>query len=203
MTRRGLRTTLLRAAALLAAAAAIAAADSRLRPVQLRMAESPPEPAKPVAGTTAPTVVPPVDPPAGETPPPDAASDASPAAAAAPIDVNRLGARIGLAESRALWESGLAIYLDSRKKSEYEEGHIQNALLFPADDMGSTHAREAMQFLDPDLPVVIYCNGGSCDASELVAIRLQQLGYRRVHVMIDGFPAWKDAGYPVSTGMTP
>lgn len=200
---RGLCSNLLRAAALVALATAIAAADSRLRPVQLRMAETPmvPDSERPVVSTAPPTEPAPGDSPAAESP---AATPMLPTTtAAATIDVNRLGARINLAESRALWESGLAIYLDSRKKSEYEEGHIQNALLFPADDMGSVHARDAMQFLDPDLPVVIYCNGGSCDASELVAIRLQQLGYRRVHVMIDGFPAWKDAGYPVSAGMTP
>ncbi|HYF14418.1 MAG TPA: rhodanese-like domain-containing protein [Phycisphaerales bacterium] len=122
------------------------------------------------------------------------AAEAS-SAAAAPAT---LGLDISLADAAALFEQGAA-FIDARRREEYEAGHVENAFWLPADQL--TGGRPAaLDYLDAEAPLVIYCGGGDCDASHNTAALLQQLGYKRTHVMKDGFPAWRDAGKPVATG---
>ena len=40
-------------------------------------------------------------------------------------------------------------------------------------------------------------HGAYPDASHHVATRLQSLGFTQIHIMIDGYPGWKDKSFPV------
>jgi len=46
---------------------------------------------------------------------------------------------------------------------------------------------------------VIYCKGGDCDESLLVAQELKGMGFT-CHIFLDGYPAWSEAGYPTVKG---
>jgi len=54
--------------------------------------------------------------------------------------------------------------------------------------------------LDPDTPVVVFCNEGY--ASSLAARNLRELGLAAATDLIGGFRAWRAAGLPVREGGT-
>jgi len=43
---------------------------------------------------------------------------------------------------------------------------------------------------------VVYCEGGSCQSSLLVARRLHDEGFKDIRVMTGGWEEWKKAGLP-------
>ncbi|MEM1071495.1 MAG: rhodanese-like domain-containing protein [Planctomycetota bacterium] len=110
---------------------------------------------------------------------------------------------IDLTTARLLFENGLADFVDARIASEFEAGHIEGAYhITPA--MLASGSPAAIDFLRTDTPIVIYCGGGDCDDSKLVAERLQRLFFfEQTHIMTDGFPAWAEADLPVGTGPDP
>jgi rhodanese-related sulfurtransferase len=55
----------------------------------------------------------------------------------------------------------------------------------------------------PRAPIVIYCSGGGCEDSHLLAKRLIELGYRNLLIYLDGFPDWTGKGRPVVPGTSP
>ena len=52
---------------------------------------------------------------------------------------------------------------------------------------------------DKDAPIVLYCGGGF--RSALAADNLQKMGYTNVVSMDGGIRAWREAGYPIETGI--
>lgn len=181
------------------------AADSWLRPVKLSASE----PGQPGAGAPSPAPARP-DPAPPVAPGPQQATSGTPTsvtptpgevapAQAAPAADEPLQLRITLAQARKLFERGTP-FLDARTDEEFRAGHIAGAFHLPSDAFDRPGGADDLKFLDQNAPVVIYCGGGDCHASEYVAIRLEQAGFKSYHIMIDGFPAWKAAGYDVAEG---
>ncbi|MBX3366753.1 MAG: rhodanese-like domain-containing protein [Phycisphaeraceae bacterium] len=108
-----------------------------------------------------------------------------------------LDVRITLAQARALYDSGDAEFIDAREANEYGPGHIPGAYNLTQADFRGSRTPDVLTYLDPSRPVVIYCGGGECHASENVAILLQQAGFASIHIMVEGFPSWVEAGYEV------
>ena len=48
--------------------------------------------------------------------------------------------------------------------------------------------------------IIVYCSGGDCHDSRLVANALLSLGFSNVSVFTGGWDAWSAAGLPASTG---
>ncbi|MEM7623245.1 MAG: rhodanese-like domain-containing protein, partial [Planctomycetota bacterium] len=99
-------------------------------------------------------------------------------------------------------------FLDARLLGEFEESRVPGAMhVTPAAlSSQSDAALDAVDLLFPDAPVVIYCYGGDCEASEDVAILLENIfGFTDVRIMVDSFESWQDAGFPIESGppMTP
>lgn len=200
---------------ILAIAGVGGAAHSVLVPVKLRMDATetrtitlPPRGGQPTgdpasnpsdpAGTGVdPSVNPGVEPPIG--PGTDPLSPNNPPASGESLE---LGQYITLDQARTLWEHGLAQFIDARRADEYAAGHIPRALLCDPSVMYTSPPEFlVMGLFDPaTTTMVIYCEGGSCDASENVGRFLQQAGFTNVHIFQDGFPAWTGADLPVETG---
>lgn len=81
--------------------------------------------------------------------------------------------------------------LDVRTPAEYAEGHIAGALNIDYFDRG--FLQEAMDSLDKERPVAVYCRSGrrSADAAE----KLSREGYK-VTNLLGGIMAWENAGMP-------
>ncbi|MBQ9129450.1 MAG: rhodanese-like domain-containing protein [Clostridia bacterium] len=72
-------------------------------------------------------------------------------------------------------DEGNCIVLDVREQSEYDEGHIENALLLPYTEID----RRAEQVLpDKDALILVYCRSGR--RSKIGAQSLADLGYTNV-----------------------
>ena len=56
---------------------------------------------------------------------------------------------------------------------------------------------------DPSQPIVVYCSGGECEDSHMLATKLHMAGFDNALVYKDGFPDWQKRGLPVHTGDTP
>lgn len=132
----------------------------------------------------------------------DPAGRGSDAADPPPFDPAQLDTEIGTVEAYQLWLTGAVAFIDARPAKDYEAGHIPFAYLVPAESIGAGRLGEMMEKggVDPSWRVVVYCEGGSCDASHLVALTLQDMGFEKIHIDVDGFPGWEAAGHEVETG---
>jgi rhodanese-related sulfurtransferase len=116
-----------------------------------------------------------------------------------PKQVPKQSEFIPLEKAHELWSSGGALFFDARKPDDFQEGHIANALSLPVEEF-QEHYPKVAPMLAPDSAIVAYCNGKECELSHRLATELRQLGYTNVHILYNGWTAWKEAGFPVESG---
>ena len=110
-------------------------------------------------------------------------------------------ATVGLDEFRSVVESKSALILDARPSSFFDEGHVPGALNLARDDFAHDYRRLASVLeAAHDKPIIVYCSGGDCHDSRLVANALLTLGFSNVRVFTGGWDAWSAAGLPASSG---
>ena len=105
----------------------------------------------------------------------------------------------------ALHARGNVLFLDARRTSVYRDGHIAGARSIAvweadADEKVKTLFAEGR---DQSAPIVIYCSGGECEDSHMLAQKLYFVGFDNVLVYKDGFPDWQKRGLPVSKAEAP
>lgn len=95
------------------------------------------------------------------------------------------------------------LFVDARTPDHFEEGHIEGAINVPAvfdqvDDYRALYD-EFLTVHPPEegLPIVIYCNGADCTDSHELREKFFEAGYYDMYIMFQGYPEWKEAGYPV------
>jgi rhodanese-related sulfurtransferase len=107
---------------------------------------------------------------------------------------------IGLAEFRGLAQDHRAVILDARAAPFYQQGHIPGALNLARDDFARDYRALAPKLkADRDRLIVVYCSGGECHDSKLVASALLSLGFSDVRVFTGGWEQWSQAGLPAAT----
>jgi thioredoxin len=87
--------------------------------------------------------------------------------------------------------------LDVRTIDEYNNGHIEGAILA---DISSNLFQEVASKLDKDKPVFVYCLSGG--RSSAAANQLKEMGFKSITNLSGGMLAWQSANLPVSTGGT-
>jgi rhodanese-related sulfurtransferase len=107
----------------------------------------------------------------------------------------------------ALHNKGV-LFLDARRTSVYEQGHIPGARPFSVwesdvDEKVNKLFAERSDPRDQNLPIVIYCSGGDCEDSHMLAQKLWGIQFNNVYVYKDGFPDWQKRGLPIHTGSAP
>lgn len=138
------------------------------------------EPATPGAGAAGAAAAVPPAPAAGKTFPPHP---------------DRPAVEISGEDARLLHARG-APFLDARRSKVYAEGHIAGARSFPVWE-ADIDARVKGLFeegLDQSAPLVVYCSGGNCEDSHMLAQRLYMVGFDNVLVYLGGFPDWEGTG---------
>lgn len=83
------------------------------------------------------------------------------------------------------------LLIDARHKEEWEEEHIGNAINITPPYEGNTDSYfKKLMSLPNGKIIVVYCTGGSCDASHKVASDLIAIGYKRVYLYAGGWDDW-------------
>lgn len=106
----------------------------------------------------------------------------------------------------ALHQAGV-LFLDARRTNVYEQGHIAGARPFSvwesdvADKVNALF-NERGDGPQASQPIVVYCSGGDCEDSHMLAERLAG-AFPNVYVYKDGFPDWQKRGGSVHTGANP
>jgi len=107
----------------------------------------------------------------------------------------------------ALHKKG-SLFLDARRTSVYDQGHIPGARPYSVwesdiDEKVNKLFTERSDPRDQNLPIVIYCSGGDCEDSHMLAQKLWGIQFNNVYVYKDGFPDWQKRGLPIHTGSAP
>jgi len=99
------------------------------------------------------------------------------------------------ADARQLFDQG-ALFLDARRTSAFAEGHIPKARSFAVWEADVDDKVNALFYELPNQqqPIVVYCTGGNCEDSHMLAQKLWGIGYETVLVYTDGFPGWLSIG---------
>ena len=84
--------------------------------------------------------------------------------------------KISAQEAKAIIESENVIILDVRTQEEYNEGHIENSVLLPVNDI-SAKAEEILT--DKDAKILVYCRSGNRSAT--ASKQLIKMGYTNVY----------------------
>jgi len=102
---------------------------------------------------------------------------------------------ITLEEGEDLWAGGGAVFIDARPATPYGRGHIPGARNLSAEEEDAWLSAVVGGILR-ERTLVVYCEGGDCQSSLLLAKRLHGEGFKDIRVLAGGWEAWTKAGLP-------
>jgi len=85
------------------------------------------------------------------------------------------------------------LYVDARKRKEYEVSHLKNALWVGYEQFDAGKVQKEIPAKDTE--IVVYCSIGV--RSEDIGEKLMKLGYTNVSNLYGGIFEWKNKGFPV------
>ncbi len=137
---------------------------------------------------------------AGAASVPEAAGSFAPHPDKASVEISTDGAE-------SLFRQG-RLFLDARRTTVYADGHISGARSFPVwesdiADRVKAFYEEGGEARDQNAPIVLYCSGGDCEDSHMLAEKLYMVGFNALFVYKDGFPDWQKRGLPITKGPKP
>jgi rhodanese-related sulfurtransferase len=108
---------------------------------------------------------------------------------------------IDLGEFRDAAQKKDALILDARSSLYYREGHVPTALNLPRDNFAADYVslRPTLE-KSRDRRVIVYCSGGDCRDSKMVAQALMSLGFSNVMVFGGGWEEWTATHLPQARG---
>lgn len=104
---------------------------------------------------------------------------------------------VAMAELMKRARSKQVVILDTRPASEYVAGHIPGALSIPVEDL-----QRRLKELAKGRDYVAYCRGPYCIYADR-AVEVLRANGRRARRLVEGFPEWRSAGFPVAEGTMP
>ncbi len=98
-----------------------------------------------------------------------------------------------------------ALVLDARRTKDFDGGHIAGAKSFPVweSDIDARVTALVGEGRDGSIPVVLYCSGGDCEDSHMLAQKLFGAGFENLLVYRDGWPDWQKRGGKSAAGPEP
>ena len=106
------------------------------------------------------------------------------------------GSFLSIEQTMTLLNEGRSLFIDTRYKEEFEQGHLKNAKNLPANS-----TREQMmaffESVQKDKQIVTYCSSPACNSSRRLAGFLTYLGYTKVLIYLEGFKEWEAHNFPI------
>lgn len=106
---------------------------------------------------------------------------------------------INLVQAKTLYDIN-GLFIDGRKREEYEKGHIKGAINIPYDEfmkLTVDQRKEMMRKYNKNGVIVCYCDGGGCDVSIDLGYEIAKIGFNSVNIYLGGYSEWKSKGYPI------
>lgn len=99
---------------------------------------------------------------------------------------------IHLDTAKLLSQDPKFLFVDARPAVFCKQSHIPRAVCFPEEDFKTLIQgfKDTVKF---DRPIVTYCSGEECRASELLAKELQAEGYKYLHTFFGGWTQWQES----------
>jgi rhodanese-related sulfurtransferase/DNA-binding transcriptional ArsR family regulator len=92
-------------------------------------------------------------------------------------------------------ESGKVTILDVRPATEFNKGHIANAISIPISEL-----KERMNELPKRTEIIAYCRGPFCVYADEAVAMLNKAGYKATRLE-EGFPDWQIQKLPVEVSL--
>ena len=91
-------------------------------------------------------------------------------------------------------------FVDVRAAKGFASGHVPGAFNL---DVATELSRDSLsRIVSKDEEFVLSCHGKTCPDSAYASAKALMWGFKRVYYFAGGFPAWKEAGYPVEVSPT-
>ena len=103
---------------------------------------------------------------------------------------------IPLKDANQLWKNGGAMFVDAREPADFHAGHIPNAFNLPVLSFAE-HIPQLAPMIGPESKLILYCDGLECELSHRLGVKLRELGYTNSQILLNGWTAWRGAGYPM------
>ena len=108
--------------------------------------------------------------------------------------------KVDAAAAKQMFDEGSVKFIDVRAKVDHGWGTVPGAInLSLVTDLSKP---SLMAVADLDDAVAFYCHGEHCPYSAYASAKALAWGFTKVYYFASGFPAWKEAGYPVETPET-
>lgn len=108
--------------------------------------------------------------------------------------------KIDAATAKQMFDEGSVKFVDVRAKVDYGWGAVPGAINLSL--VTELSKPGLMAVANPDDAIAFYCHGEHCPYSAYASAKALAWGFTNVHYFASGFPAWKEAGYPVKTAET-
>lgn len=103
--------------------------------------------------------------------------------------------QIDALQAMSLYETGNALFVDSRDAADYAKDHIPGAVNLPMRKWGELWPQAESQ-LPRDRTLVLYCYGAHCGLSTRQGKALLEEGYEDLVVLDYGWSTWTQHGQP-------
>lgn len=105
---------------------------------------------------------------------------------------------ISLEEAEELFSKGETLFIDSRDKKDFREGHILGAVNIPFVQ----HKEKGLDlhFVPRQKTLVVYCDGSECQSSVALSKVLHKKGFAPIKVFFGGWKEWQKKRLPVERG---
>lgn len=105
---------------------------------------------------------------------------------------------ITLSDAREAYTKGNVVMLDARPVEDFNHLHIKNAISLYYEE-APFKWNEHLKSVSKDKHIITYCSDPECESAIRLADTLTKVGFHHVSILLDGLPAWSDAGYPVQS----
>lgn len=82
------------------------------------------------------------------------------------------------------------LFVDARPAEEYNKGHIPNAINIFAYEENKNLYFSTIGGLPQNKTLIVYCDGGNCDASHKLAEDIFSFGFKKVFLYSGGWEEW-------------
>lgn len=103
---------------------------------------------------------------------------------------------ISLAEAANRYKEASALFVDARKRADFDAGHIQGAVNLSLADK-ERWLSDFLASTDPATTIITYCDGEVCHLAPDLAEFLFFNGFDNVRYLKNGWSLWREGGYPV------